>query len=49
LLRWRHRFRFRQRGSTPQTWVKGGYAPLLYSRKAVEAATETLIRLTPGR
>jgi penicillin amidase len=31
-----------------QTWVKGGYAPLLYSRKAVEAATETLIRLTPG-
>ena len=32
-----------------QTWVKGGYAPLLYSRKAVEAATETLIRLTPSR
>ena len=26
LLRWRHRFRFRQRGSTPQTWVKGGMA-----------------------
>ena len=26
MLRWRHRFRFRQRGSTPQTWAKGGKA-----------------------
>lgn len=31
------------------TWVRGGYAPLLYSRKAVEGATERLIRLRPGR
>jgi penicillin amidase len=30
-------------------WVKGDYVPLLYSRAAVEAATETVIRLTPGR
>ena len=30
-------------------WVKGAYVPLVYSRAAVEAATETVIRLTPGR
>ena len=29
-------------------WVKGQYVPLVYSRKAVEAATETVITLTPG-
>ena len=29
-------------------WVKGQYVPLLYSRKAVAAATETVISLTPG-
>ncbi|HEX5378892.1 MAG TPA: penicillin acylase family protein [Phenylobacterium sp.] len=29
-------------------WVKGEYVPLVYSRKAVEDATETVIRLTPG-
>ena len=29
-------------------WVKGQYVPLVYSRKAVEAATETVITLTPA-
>ncbi|MDO9247734.1 MAG: penicillin acylase family protein, partial [Phenylobacterium sp.] len=29
-------------------WVKGEYVPLAYSRKAVEAATETVISLTPA-
>ena len=28
-------------------WAKGDYAPLVYSRKAVEEATETVITLTP--
>jgi penicillin amidase len=28
-------------------WAAGDYVPLLYSRKAVEAATETVIRLKP--
>lgn len=31
-----------------ETWVKGGYLPLVYSRKAVEAATERVLRLTPA-
>jgi len=30
-------------------WVTGQYVPLTYSRKAVEAATETVIRLSPGQ
>ncbi len=30
-------------------WAKGEYFPLLYSRKLVEAATETTIRLQPAR
>jgi penicillin amidase len=30
-------------------WVKGDYVPLVYSRAAVDAATETVIRLTPAR
>ncbi|MFP5447644.1 MAG: penicillin acylase family protein [Alphaproteobacteria bacterium] len=29
-------------------WVKGQYAPLLYSRPAVEAATEAVLTLTPA-
>ena len=29
-------------------WVKGEYVPLVYSREAVEAATETVIILTPA-
>jgi penicillin amidase len=29
-------------------WVKGEYVPLVYSRKAVDAATERVIRLTPA-
>lgn len=29
-------------------WAQGEYVPLSYSRAAVEAATETVIRLTPG-
>ncbi|MBR7618798.1 penicillin acylase family protein [Phenylobacterium sp. 20VBR1] len=29
-------------------WVKGQYVPLVYSRQAVEAATETVITLTPA-
>ena len=31
-----------------ETWVKGGYLPLVFSRKAVEAATERILRLTPA-
>lgn len=30
-------------------WVKGGYLPLVYSREAVEAATERVLKLSPGR
>ncbi len=30
-------------------WVSGQYAPLLYSRAAVEAATEEVLELVPGR
>jgi len=30
-------------------WSKGDYFPLLYSRKAVEAATERILRLDPER
>jgi penicillin amidase len=30
-------------------WGKGDYFPLLYSRKLIEAATETTIRLVPAR
>lgn len=30
-------------------WAKGQYVPMVYSRKAVEDATETVIRLTPAR
>ena len=29
-------------------WAKGEYLPLLYSRKAVDEAAETVIKLTPG-
>lgn len=29
-------------------WVKGEYVPLVYSRKAVDAAAERVIRLTPA-
>jgi hypothetical protein len=29
--------------------VKGGYLPLVYSREAVEAATERVLKLSPGR
>ncbi|OXE36220.1 MAG: penicillin acylase family protein [Phenylobacterium zucineum] len=29
-------------------WVTGRYVPLTYSRKAVEAVTETVIKLSPG-
>lgn len=32
-----------------ETWAKGGYLPLVYSREAVEAATERVLRLTPAR
>jgi penicillin amidase len=31
------------------SWGKGDYFPLLYSRKLIEAATETTIRLQPTR
>jgi penicillin amidase len=31
-----------------QMWLDGAYFPLLYSRAAVEAATEQRIRLVPG-
>jgi penicillin amidase len=31
-----------------QAWGKGEYFPLLYSRKLIEAATETTIRLQPA-
>ena len=30
-------------------WLKGEYFPLLYSRKAVEAATESRVHLVPGK
>jgi penicillin amidase len=30
-------------------WVKGDYVPLVYSKAAVDAATETVISLTPAR
>jgi penicillin amidase len=30
-------------------WGKGDYFPLLYSRKLIEAATESTIRLQPQR
>jgi penicillin amidase len=30
-------------------WAKGEYVPLVYSRPAVEAATETVMKLTPAR
>ena len=30
-------------------WVTGQYVPLSYSRKAVEAATESVIKLSPGQ
>jgi penicillin G amidase len=29
-------------------WARGDYVPMLYSRQAVEAATEKVIRLTPA-
>ena len=29
-------------------WAKGQYVPLSYSRKAVEAATERVLKLTPA-
>jgi penicillin G amidase len=29
-------------------WAKGEYVPMVYSRKAVEDATETVIKLTPA-
>ncbi|MFM8377222.1 MAG: penicillin acylase family protein, partial [Phenylobacterium sp.] len=32
-----------------ETWSRGGYLPLVYSRKAVEAATERVLRLSPAR
>jgi penicillin amidase len=32
-----------------ETWVKGGYVPLVYSREAVEAATARVLKLSPGR
>jgi len=32
-----------------ETWAKGGYLPLVYSRGAVEAATERVLRLSPAR
>ena len=32
-----------------ELWVKGEYVPLLYSRGAIEKATETKIVLTPAR
>ena len=32
-----------------ETWAKGGYLPLVYSRRAVEAATERVLRLSPAR
>jgi penicillin amidase len=30
-------------------WVKGDYVPLVYSKAAVDAATETVIKLTPAQ
>ena len=32
-----------------ETWAKGGYLPLVYSRGAVEAATKRVLRLSPAR
>lgn len=32
-----------------ETWAKGGYLPLVYSRRAVEAATDRVLRLSPAR
>ncbi|MFM8939000.1 MAG: penicillin acylase family protein, partial [Phenylobacterium sp.] len=29
-------------------WAKGGYLPLVYSRRAVEAATAQVLRLSPA-
>lgn len=31
-----------------ETWAKGGYHPLVYTRRAVEAATERILRLSPA-
>lgn len=31
-----------------ETWSRGGYVPMLYTRAAIDAATETLIRLEPA-
>ena len=36
-------------GDLAQRWSKGDYIPLLYSRAAVDAATQTLIVLRPAR
>ncbi|MFO1115819.1 MAG: penicillin acylase family protein [Beijerinckiaceae bacterium] len=36
-------------GDLAQTWAKGGYVPLLYSRAAIDAATEKLIVLRPAQ
>lgn len=36
-------------GDLAATWAKGGYVPLLYSRAAVDAATEKLIVLRPAQ
>jgi penicillin amidase len=36
-------------GDLAPIWAKGGYVPLLYSRAAVDAATETLITLRPAQ
>jgi penicillin G amidase len=36
-------------GDLAAIWAKGGYVPLLYSRDAVDAATETLITLRPAQ
>lgn len=30
-------------------WLKGEYFPLLYSRRAVEAATESRVHLVPAK
>jgi penicillin amidase len=31
-----------------ETWSRGGYVPMLYTRPAIDAATQTLIRLEPA-
>ncbi len=36
-------------GDLAQLWAQGAYIPLLYSRSAVDAATQTLITLKPVR